>query len=63
MLASLSSFSLNAYLSVVTLIGLTANAAFGWWWADPVAALALVYLIAKEGREVFTRRELICVDD
>jgi divalent metal cation (Fe/Co/Zn/Cd) transporter len=51
------------YLSVVTLIGLAANALFGWWWADPVAALALVYFIAKEGREVFTNRELICVDD
>jgi divalent metal cation (Fe/Co/Zn/Cd) transporter len=25
------------------------NAQFGWWWADPVAALAMVPIIAKEG--------------
>jgi divalent metal cation (Fe/Co/Zn/Cd) transporter len=27
------------------------NAAFGWWWADPVAALAVVPLVVKEGLE------------
>nr|ART39156.1 H144 [uncultured bacterium] len=51
------------YLSVAALIGLGANALFGWWWADPVAALMLVFLIAREGREIFTNKELICVDD
>jgi divalent metal cation (Fe/Co/Zn/Cd) transporter len=50
------------YLSVVTLIGLAANAVAGWWWADPVAALVLVWLIAREGWEVFSRKELVCVD-
>jgi hypothetical protein len=24
---------------------------FGWWWADPLAALALVYFLVQEGRE------------
>jgi len=38
-----------AYLSAITLGGLLLNAAFGWWWADPVAALAMAPLIAKEG--------------
>jgi divalent metal cation (Fe/Co/Zn/Cd) transporter len=29
------------------------NAVVGWWWADPVAALAMVPIIAKEGVEAF----------
>jgi divalent metal cation (Fe/Co/Zn/Cd) transporter len=43
--------SLCAYLSVIALAGVGLNAAFGWWWADPVAALAMVPIIGKEGRE------------
>lgn len=43
--------SLCAYLSAITLGGLVLNAAFGWWWADPVAALCMVPIIAKEGVE------------
>lgn len=39
------------YLSVVTLAGLALNAVFGWWWADPVAALGIVILLVKEGLE------------
>ena len=41
--------SLCAYLSAITLGGLVLNAALGWWWADPVAALCMVPIIAKEG--------------
>jgi divalent metal cation (Fe/Co/Zn/Cd) transporter len=37
------------YLSVILLLGLLLNAALGWWWADPVSALIMVPLIAKEG--------------
>jgi divalent metal cation (Fe/Co/Zn/Cd) transporter len=37
------------YLSAILLAGLALNAGFGWWWADPVAALAMVPIIAKEG--------------
>lgn len=40
-----------AYMSLTLLIGLLLNALFGWWWADPLAALALVYFIVREGRE------------
>lgn len=40
-----------AYLSATVLVGLTLNIAFGWWWADPVAALAVVPLVIKEGLE------------
>lgn len=39
------------YLSVILLSGLLLNAALGWWWADPAAALVMVPLIAKEGVE------------
>lgn len=38
-------------------IGLGANALFGWWWADPVAALALIPFLVKEGREAFSEGE------
>ena len=40
-----------AYMAITLLVGLLLNKFFGWWWADPLAALALVYFIAKEGRE------------
>jgi divalent metal cation (Fe/Co/Zn/Cd) transporter len=38
-----------AYLSAILLGGLVLNAVLGWWWADPVAALIMVPIIAKEG--------------
>jgi divalent metal cation (Fe/Co/Zn/Cd) transporter len=40
-----------AYLSLALLLGLTLNAWRGWWWADPVAALAMVPLMLHEGWE------------
>ena len=42
---------LCVYLSAITLAGLVLNAAFGWWWADPVAALLMTTIIVKEGIE------------
>jgi cation diffusion facilitator family transporter len=39
------------YLSAILLGGLLLNALLGWWWADPVAALVMVPIIAKEGVE------------
>ena len=39
------------YLSAILLLGLALNAALAWWWADPVSALIMVPLIAKEGVE------------
>lgn len=42
-----------AYLSATVLAGLILNAALGWWWADPVAALLVVPLVIKEGLEAF----------
>ncbi len=40
-----------AYMAITLLAGLLLNKFFGWWWADPLAALALVYFIVREGRE------------
>ena len=38
-----------AYLSIALLLGLGANAVLGWWWAEPVAALAIAAVAAREG--------------
>lgn len=43
--------SICTYLSAILLAGLSLNAVLGWWWADPIAALAMVPLIVREGRE------------
>lgn len=49
MLADSRQTDLCAYLSAILLGGLILNAIFGWWWADPVAALIMVPIIGKEG--------------
>jgi divalent metal cation (Fe/Co/Zn/Cd) transporter len=43
--------TLCVWLSAIVLVGLILNASFGWWWADPLAALGIVYIAAKEGVE------------
>ncbi len=43
-----------AWLSAVVLAGLALNATLGWWWADPIAALGVVVLLAREGSEALT---------
>jgi divalent metal cation (Fe/Co/Zn/Cd) transporter len=45
-----------AYLSAILLGGLLLNALFGWWWADPVAALIMAPVIGKEGIETIRGR-------
>jgi divalent metal cation (Fe/Co/Zn/Cd) transporter len=42
-----------AWLSLTTLVGLGLNALLGWWWADPLAALAMLPLIVREGLEAW----------
>lgn len=44
---------LCTYLSVVLLAGLVLNATAGWWWADPVAGLAIAALALREGAEAW----------
>jgi divalent metal cation (Fe/Co/Zn/Cd) transporter len=48
-----------AYLSGILLAGLILNASFGWWWADPAAALVMVILMLREGVQAF-RGESCC---
>lgn len=48
------------WLSVVTLAGIGLNAAIGWWWADPVAALAMTFFLAREGREAWRGEDCGC---
>lgn len=55
--------ALCAYLSAILLGGLVLNAALGWWWADPVAALVMVPIIAHEGFEGVRGRSDCCADD
>jgi divalent metal cation (Fe/Co/Zn/Cd) transporter len=42
---------IDALLAAAVLIGLVVNAVAGWWWADPLAGLVIVYYGIKEGRE------------
>jgi divalent metal cation (Fe/Co/Zn/Cd) transporter len=44
---------LCAYLSAGLLVGLGANALLGWWWADPITALAIAGVALYEGREAW----------
>jgi divalent metal cation (Fe/Co/Zn/Cd) transporter len=44
---------LCAYLAAAVLVGLAANAAFGLWWLDPVAALYIAFVAVQEGREAW----------
>ena len=42
------------------LIGLAANAIAGWWWLDPVIALAIAALAVREGREAWNGDGCAC---
>jgi divalent metal cation (Fe/Co/Zn/Cd) transporter len=50
---------LCTYLSAVLLAGLLLNALWGWWWADPLVALAIAFVAVKEGRTAW-RGEHCC---
>ncbi len=41
------------WLSLFLLVGIGANALFGWWWADPLAALGMTLFIAREALEAW----------
>ncbi len=44
---------LCAYMAAGVLVGLGANAAFGWWWLDPLVALVIAAIAVREGRETW----------
>jgi len=48
------------WLSAITLGGIGANAALGWWWADPAAALGMTYFLMSEGREAWRGEHDAC---
>lgn len=43
----------DGYLASSVLLGIVLNALIGWWWADPLAGLVIVYYGVKEGREAW----------
>ena len=45
----------DAYLACAVLVGLALNAIAGWWWADPLAGLVIVYYGVKEGLQAWRR--------
>jgi divalent metal cation (Fe/Co/Zn/Cd) transporter len=45
----------DGILAAAVLAGLVLNAAAGWWWADPLAALVIVGYALREAREIFGR--------
>jgi divalent metal cation (Fe/Co/Zn/Cd) transporter len=51
---------LCAYLSAALLVGLGANAAFGWWWADPVVALLIAGVALREARDAWRGEQCDC---
>ena len=51
------------WLSIITLAGIGLNAALGWWWADPVAALGMTIFIGREGLEAWRGEECGCEGD
>lgn len=51
---------LCAVIAAAALASLLANAAFGWWWLDPLAGLAIAALAVREGREAW--RGKACAD-
>ena len=52
---------LCAYMAAGVLVGLAANAAFGWWWLDPVIALVIAAVAVREGRETWAGEGCACV--
>jgi divalent metal cation (Fe/Co/Zn/Cd) transporter len=51
---------LCTYLSAFLLVGLLANAWFGWYWADPVAGLLIAAFAACESRELWNAEDFCC---
>lgn len=48
---------IDGVLALAVLVGLTLNAALGWWWADPAAGLVIVYYALKEARAIYPRHD------
>jgi divalent metal cation (Fe/Co/Zn/Cd) transporter len=51
---------LCSYLSATLLAGLGLNGLLGWWWADPLAGLAIAAFMVREGIETWRGEECVC---
>ncbi|MDQ3710484.1 MAG: hypothetical protein M3387_14505, partial [Actinomycetota bacterium] len=58
LVADATETTLCVWLSGILLAGLSLNALFGWWWADPLAGLGIVYVAGREGLEHWQVEEL-----
>ena len=54
---------LDAVLATSVLLSLVLNAVFEWWWADPIAALAIAAIALREGREHWEEAQAIDTGD
>lgn len=48
---------IDAWLSGSVLLGLFLNAALGWWWADPLAGVVIVYYGIREAHAAWTHSD------
>jgi divalent metal cation (Fe/Co/Zn/Cd) transporter len=44
---------IDGLLALAVLVGLVLNAAFGWWWADPIVGFVIVYYAIRESIHIF----------
>ena len=51
---------LCAIIAAAALVSILANAAFGWWWLDPIAGLGIGGLAVREGHEAWAGE--VCAD-
>ena len=63
MVADSQQTQLCSYLSAILLAGLALNALFGWWWADPLAGLVMLPIIAREGFSAWRGEGCGCSSD
>jgi divalent metal cation (Fe/Co/Zn/Cd) transporter len=47
----------DGLLACAVLVGLVLDATLGWWWADPAAALVIVYYAVREARAIHADRQ------
>lgn len=45
---------IDGLLAVSVLVGLVLNATIGWWWADPLAGVVIIYYAIREARAILT---------